>query len=254
MEDYEIITDNIKIKWHENFDIKDQRYTQVSAFIYNDKDELLIVKNETWTLPGGHPEEGETKEETLRREVMEETCSTIKDLHYIGAVEVIEDDETYYQLRYTARLDQLLEYKPEFEVSERKLVSLEDLYDYVIWGKGITFQAQLASSKKVWGIETIDDDINKVVNILNESLDKDNVKEDKKIIESIIKVFNNKKYDNKNIEEIEKEVNYLEVKYDEFNDLSYYVKPLLIKIKDKLHKEKVKELRNKNREKRGNKE
>ena len=39
MKNYEVITDNIKIKWHENFDIKDQRYTQVSAFIYNDKNE-----------------------------------------------------------------------------------------------------------------------------------------------------------------------------------------------------------------------
>lgn len=153
MEDYEIITDNIKIKWNENFDIKDQKYTQVSAFIYNDKNELLIVKNETWTLPGGHPEKGETKEETLRREVMEETCSTIKDLHYIGAVEVIENNEKYYQLRYTAKLDKLLEYIPEYETSERKLVTLDNLYNYITWGKGITFQAQLASSKKVWGIQ-----------------------------------------------------------------------------------------------------
>ena len=152
MDDYEIISDNIKIRWIENADIKDKEYRQVSAFIYNDKNELLIVKNETWTLPGGHPEAGETKEETLRREVMEETCSTIKDIHYIGAVEVIENNEKYYQLRYTAKLDKLLEYKREYETSERKLVNLENLLEYITWGKGKTFQAQLASSKKKWGI------------------------------------------------------------------------------------------------------
>lgn len=97
-------------------------------------------------------EKGETKEETLRREVMEETCATIKDLHYIGAVEVIENDEVYYQLRYTAKIDKLLEYVPEYETSERKIVKLDDLYDYITWEKGITFQSQLASSKKVWNI------------------------------------------------------------------------------------------------------
>jgi len=153
MKDYEIINDNIKIKWHENLDIQDKEYRQVSAFIYNDNNELLIVKNETWTLPGGHPEKGETKLETLNREVMEETCSTIKDIHYLGAVEVIEKDEKYYQLRYTAKLDKLLKYIPEFETSERKLVNLDNLYNYITWGKGVTFQEQLKSSMKVWNIK-----------------------------------------------------------------------------------------------------
>lgn len=53
------------------------------------------------------------------------------------------------------------------------------------------------------------------------------------------------------IEELKSEVNYLEVKYDEFNDLSYYFNPLYIRIKNKIHEEDVKRIREDNRRKRG---
>lgn len=53
------------------------------------------------------------------------------------------------------------------------------------------------------------------------------------------------------IEELNGEVNYLEIKYDEFNDLSYYFNPLYIRIKNKIHEEDVKRIREDNRRKRG---
>ena len=149
MEEYEVISDNIKIKWLEDFDIEDKRYTQVSAYIYNDKNELLIVEDENeWKIPGGHPEKGETKEETLRREVMEEAYVTIKELKYIGAVEVIENDEKYYQLRYKAKLDEILPFKKDWETIDRKFVRLEDLNKYITYSNGRTFTEQLNSSIK----------------------------------------------------------------------------------------------------------
>ena len=62
---------------------------------------------------------------------MEEACITIKDIKYLGAVEVIENGETYYQLRYTAKVDEMLPFKQEWEVSERKFVSLDKLANYI---------------------------------------------------------------------------------------------------------------------------
>ena len=118
------------------------------GYIFNENNELLIVRNEnTWTIPGGHPELYEYTIGTLVREVMEEACVTIKDIKYLGAVEVIENDEKYYQLRFFARVDEVLEFNKEFEISERKFVKLEDLKDYISWCDGVTFKAQLDSAK-----------------------------------------------------------------------------------------------------------
>ena len=153
MKNYEILSENCKICWIENFKINEEKYTQVSGYIFNDKNELLIVKNgKTWTIPGGHPEPNESQLETLEREIMEEACITIKDIRYIGAVEVVENGQTYYQLRYTAKVSDILPFKNEWETSERLFVSLEKLNEYISWSNGITFTQQIESAKKVWKI------------------------------------------------------------------------------------------------------
>ena len=153
MMEYEKISENCKILWKENFELTTEKYTQVSGYIFNDNNELLIVRNEnTWTIPGGHPELYEYTIGTLVREVMEEACVTIKDIKYLGAVEVIENDEKYYQLRFFARVDKLLEFNKEFEISERKFVKLEDLKQYIKWCDGVMFKAQLDSAKKILNI------------------------------------------------------------------------------------------------------
>ena len=111
MNDYEQINDNCKMLWKENFNITNEKYTQVYCYVFNDNNELLIVKNENnnyWTIPGGHPEAKESKEDTLKREILEEACVTVKDIKYLGAVEVIENSNKYYQLRYTARVNKVL--------------------------------------------------------------------------------------------------------------------------------------------------
>lgn len=52
------------------------------------------------------------------------------------------------------------------------------------------------------------------------------------------------------LEELKKIVTDLEVKYDDFNDLSYYFDPLYVEIKNNIHVEDVKKLREENRRKR----
>ncbi len=153
MYNYEILSDNCKIIWCEGVDIQNQKYTQVSGYIFNEQNQLLIVKNgDTWTIPGGHPEKGETKEETLNRELMEEACVTLDKTHYMGAVEVVENNEKYFQLRYTAKVKEIFPFKQEWEICERKFIDLKDLPNYIKWSKGITFSKQIESVKKFWDI------------------------------------------------------------------------------------------------------
>lgn len=152
MKKYEQISKNCKIMWKPDFDLTTEKYTQVSGYIFNEDDELLIVKTkDNWTIPGGHPELYEYTLGTLIREVMEEACVSIKNIEYLGAVEVVENKEKYYQLRYLARVKEIHEFKEEWEASDRKFVKLEDLKKYITWSEGETFKAQLESAKSNMG-------------------------------------------------------------------------------------------------------
>ena len=152
MGEYEQLSSNCKICWRENFNLTKEKYTQVSGYIFNENNQLLIVRNgDTWTIPGGHPEANETQLDTLNREIMEEACVTIKDANYLGAVEVVEDEQ-YYQIRYTAKVDEVLDFDDQWETSERKFIDLEDLPNYIKWSKGIMFSRQIESAKKFWNI------------------------------------------------------------------------------------------------------
>ena len=132
MERYEQISENCKLLWREGFELTNQKHTQVSCYAFNENGELLIVKNgKSWTIPGVHPENNETYMQTLARELMEEACVTLKEEKYLGAVEVIENGETYYQIRYTAKVDKLLPFKQEWEICERKFVKIKDLSKYI---------------------------------------------------------------------------------------------------------------------------
>ena len=53
------------------------------------------------------------------------------------------------------------------------------------------------------------------------------------------------------LDELQKIEIYLETTYDEFNELSYYFNPIYIKIKNRIHNEYVKKIREKNKKKRG---
>lgn len=153
MKKYEQISENCKMWWSDGFNLTTEKYTQVSGYIFNEKNQLLIVKNgKTWTIPGGHPEAGEVPTETLKREIMEESCITINDINYLGAVEVVENNQIYYQLRYTAKAYDILPFKSKRETNERKFVDLTDLHKYITWSNGITFSKQIESAKNFWGI------------------------------------------------------------------------------------------------------
>ena len=71
----------------------------VGAFIFNDKNELFLMKTVQWsnkyTVPGGGLEPGEELEEAVKREVKEETDMDIENLEFIGFTNAYDVNEKY---------------------------------------------------------------------------------------------------------------------------------------------------------------
>ena len=99
-------------------------FIQASGVCFTSEGELVLVEDETGErmLPGGHPETGESLEQTLIREVWEEACATVEKAIYFGSQQVDEEGyETQYQARFWTRV-KLEPFIPRFETTRRILV------------------------------------------------------------------------------------------------------------------------------------
>ena len=85
---------------------------QAYGFCYDAQHRLLVIQStdlSSWVVPGGTIEAGETPEQTLKREIIEEANAEIDDIHYLGAQKATrEDGDVIYQLRYAAKIKNLL--------------------------------------------------------------------------------------------------------------------------------------------------
>jgi len=151
---------SIKLNWYgkrvrlDLFDSTDYKslnpIRQVQAVSFVDKDHIVLYKSGrgNYGCPGGHPEDGETWEETLKREVREEVAAEIEECGPIGYIKEINLDtnEIKYFLRYWAKvklLDEPID-DPCDDARIRVVCSLKEAVEKLNWGKNGEILVNLA--------------------------------------------------------------------------------------------------------------
>jgi nucleoside triphosphatase len=105
----------------------------VGAIIFNANEEVLLCKSQKWggryVVPGGHVEVGETLEQALRREIMEETQLEVTNIKLVGVKEHIASEGSRHLLLfdYTCHTQQL-EVILNDEAEDYLWISVENMF------------------------------------------------------------------------------------------------------------------------------
>lgn len=120
--------------------------TQALGLCFTQDGQIILVTadGDNWTLPGGHPEPGESPEAALERELREEACARLVACEYIGCQRVEDPHRPdgpalYYQARFWARVE-LYPFEARQESIARHLVSPEAFLDALAWGHAAAAQ------------------------------------------------------------------------------------------------------------------
>lgn len=104
----------------------------VGALVFNSAGKLFLVKSHKWhdkyALPGGHIELGETAEQALKREILEETGMNIFDAKFIGFQEHVFDTAFWKKKHFI-----FLDFACRTDFSENEEIKLNDEGQSYVW-------------------------------------------------------------------------------------------------------------------------
>jgi ADP-ribose pyrophosphatase YjhB (NUDIX family) len=122
-----------RMAWHPPGIVPDGRPHGANAFCVTAGGSVVLISPDgsRWGWPGGRPEPGESWEDTLRREMMEEACATVAGARLLGFVRsrcLSGPEEGLVLVRSIWRAEvTLLPWRPEHEIPFRRVVPARDL-------------------------------------------------------------------------------------------------------------------------------
>lgn len=127
----------------DNFDqLNAHECSQVIAVAYEPQLNCCFIRHSgsgLWGHPGGTIEQGETFEEALARELVEETNTRLIKafpLGYQRVTNLSKEQPMTYQLRYAAIVEKIGEFRedPDNKRAQCKEITFDQIPDFVDWG------------------------------------------------------------------------------------------------------------------------
>lgn len=129
----------------------------VRAILKNEEDKIALMymaKYKIYMFPGGGIEDGESLEEALRREILEETgcsCRIIKELGYIyenrGALDYTQESFYYVTKKIGEQVDVKLTQDEEDNMTSYDWYSIEDAYELLLISAHETLQQKFLQAR-----------------------------------------------------------------------------------------------------------
>jgi hypothetical protein len=126
---------------------------QSGGICFTENQKIILVNDgKQWSIPGGRPEENESLEQALVREIAEEACAEVVEYQYIGCIktselypELYRNMPVFYKARYWARV-KINTFNPQFETIERIEVLPQNFENMLGWNAKKTAKAVLEAA------------------------------------------------------------------------------------------------------------